>query len=82
MRNAKKRPDGPRKDNAIKNAIFLERMMENASLRFISMSAGSRLPYNVAAGLAELSNRHFCKGVKCIFQKIKVPKLPKEETTK
>ena len=80
MRKAKKRPAGSRRDNAIKNAIFLERMMENASLRFVSMSAGSRLPYNVACGLAELSNRHLCRGIKCMLQKIKVPKLPKEET--
>ena len=80
MREAKKRPDGPRKDNAIKNAIFLEKTIENASLRFISMSAGGRMPYNVACGLAELSNGHLFRGIKCMMQKIKVPKLPKEET--
>ena len=76
---AKKLPDGPEKDNMVKNERFLHRTLENVSLRFLSMTAGSRLPYNAAQAIVELTNGHLIKGIGCYLKKIKVPKLPKEE---
>ena len=82
MKKAKKMPDGPEKDNAIKGALFMERVMETNSLRSMSMSAGKLFPYNLAEGFVEMTNGHFFKGLGKIMTPIKVPKLPKEETTK
>ena len=82
MKKAKRMPDGPEKDNAIKGALFMERVMETNSLRSMSMSAGKLFPYNLAEGFVEMTNGHFFKGLGKIMTPIKVPKLPKEETTK
>ena len=82
MKKAKKMPDGPEKDNAIKGAFFMERVLETNSLRSMSMSAGKLFPYNLAEGFVEMTNGHFLKGLKKIMTPIKVPKLPKEETIK
>ncbi|MBO4327479.1 MAG: glycoside hydrolase family 3 C-terminal domain-containing protein [Clostridia bacterium] len=79
MKKAKKMPDGPDKDNAIKGAYFMERVLRTNSLRSMSMSAGRQFPYNLAEGFVEMTNRHFFLGLKRILTPIKVPKLPKEE---
>ena len=79
MKQAEKLPDGPEKDNAIKGAYFMKRIMDSNSPRSLSMCAGDRMPYNFAEGFAELTNGHLLKGVRCFLKKIKVPKLPKEE---
>ena len=79
MKKAEKMPDGPEKDNAIKGAYFMERVMVTNSLRSMSMSAGILFPYNLAEGFVEMTNRRFFKGLRKILTPIKVPKLPKEE---
>ena len=79
MKQAEKLPDGPEKDNAIKGAYFMKRIMDSNSPRSLSMCASDRMPYNFAEGFAELTNGHLLKGVRCFLKKIKVPKLPKEE---
>ena len=79
MKQADKLPDGPEKDNAIKGAYFLKRIMDSNSPRSLSMCARSQMPYNFAEGFAELTNGHLLKGVRCFLKKIKVPKQPKEE---
>ena len=78
-RKAKKLPDGPDKDNAIKGAFFMKRVMDSNSPRSLSMCAGRQMPYNYAQGFVELTNRHLFKGIRCFIKKIDVPKLPKEE---
>ncbi|MBQ7624485.1 MAG: glycoside hydrolase family 3 C-terminal domain-containing protein, partial [Clostridia bacterium] len=78
-KEALKMPDGVEKDNKLKGARFLRRILESNSLRSMSMTAGSSLPYNFAIGFKELANRHLFKGVKAFLKPIKVPKLPKEE---
>jgi beta-glucosidase len=80
MRQAKKLPEGPERDNAIKGAHFMKRIMDSNSPRSLSMCAGKRMPFNIAQGFAELTNGHLFKGIRCFFTKIKVPKLPKEES--
>ena len=79
MKKAKKMPDGPKKDNAIKGAFFMEQVLVTNSLRSMSMSAGKLFPYNLAEGFAEMTNGHFFRGLGKITTPIKVPKLPKEE---
>jgi len=79
MKKAEKMPDGPEKDNAIKGAYFMERVMVTNSLRSMSMSAGKLFPYNLAEGFVEMTNRRFFKGLRKILTPIKAPKLPKEE---
>ncbi len=79
MKQAQKLPDGPERDNAIKGAYFMKRIMDSNSPRSLSMCAGNRMPYNFAQGFAELTNGHLIKGIRCFMKKIDVPKLPKEE---
>ena len=78
-RQAQKLPDGPEKDNALKAALFLKRILESNSLRSMSMCAGGSMPYNFAQGFAELTNGHLIRGAGCFLKPIRVPKLPKEE---
>lgn len=76
---ASKMEDSIEKDNKIKGAIFLKRVLESNSLITMSMSGGKSFPYNFAQGFVELSNGHVIKAIRCFLNKIKVPKLPKEE---
>lgn len=78
-KEARKLPDGPERDNKMKGAQFLRRILESNSPRSMSMTAGSSMPYNFAQGFVELTNGHFIRGAKCFLSPIKVPKLPKEE---
>ena len=79
MKEAKKLPEGKERDNKIKGAFFLRRILESNSLISMSMSAGTGMPYNFARGFMELANGHLLKGIKCFCTTIKVPKLPKEK---
>ena len=79
MKEAEKLPDGVEKENRIKGAIFLKRILESNSIRSATMCGGSQMPYNFAQGFAELTNGHLFKGIRCLMKKINVPKLPKEE---
>ncbi len=79
MKSALKMPEGAERDNKIKGALFMKRILESNSLITMSMSAGKSMPYNFAQGFMNLSNGHIFKGIKCFCTKIKVPKLPKEE---
>ncbi len=82
MKRAKKMPEGPEKDNAIKGALFLTKTLESNSLISMSMCAGARFPYNFAQGFMHLANGHIFRGALCFMKKIKVPKLPKDEVLK
>ncbi|MDE6585389.1 MAG: glycoside hydrolase family 3 C-terminal domain-containing protein [Clostridia bacterium] len=79
LKKAKKLPEGAERDNKIKGAIFLKRILESNSLMTMTMCAGKRCPYNFAQGLMYLANGHLFKGIKCFCKKIKAPKLPKDK---
>lgn len=79
IKAAEKMPEGPEKENSLKAAFFLRRAIENNSMRSLSMTAQSTLPYNRAQGIVALANGHIIKGAACFMKKIKVPKLPKDE---
>ena len=69
MRTAKKLPDGIEKENKIKGAMFLKRILESNSLIGMSMSAGTSMPYHFACGFKELTNGHLIKGIMCFCGK-------------
>ena len=77
-RQAEKLPEGLEKDNRIKGALFLSRILESNSLRSMSMSARKSFPYNFALGFMEMANGHIIKGIKHFVTKIQAPELPKE----
>lgn len=77
MKRALKMPEGTERDNKIKGAIFLKRVFESNSVITMTMSAGSRCPYNFAQGFVHLANGRLIKAIKCFCTKIKVAKLPK-----
>ena len=79
MKEAKKLPEGKERDNKIKGAMFMKRILESNSVITMSMSAGTNCPYNFAQGFVELANGHLFKGIQCFCTKIQVPKLPKEK---
>lgn len=79
IKEAEKLPDGPEKDNCLKGAFFLRKALESNSMRTLSMTAQSTLPYNYAQSLVAIANGRLIKGAVCYLKKIKVPKLPKEE---
>lgn len=78
MHKAKKLPEGSERDNKIKGALFLKRILESNSVLTMSMSGGKSLPYNLANAFVEMTNGHLIKGIRCILHPIKVPKLPKD----
>lgn len=78
LKKAKKMKDGPEKDNQIKGAIFMKRVLESNSINSMSMCAGKSCPYNMALAFVHFGNGHIFKGLKSIMKPIKVCKLPKE----
>ena len=76
MKKALKMPEGPEKDNKIKGAMFLEKILDSNSIICMSMSAGKQFKYNFALGMMDLSNGHIFKGIKDFCSKIDAPLLP------
>lgn len=76
MKEASKMEEGKEKENKIKGALFLKRILESNSLITMSMSAGNSFPYNFARGFVDLSNGHIFKGIKDFCSPIKTSKLP------
>lgn len=75
-KKAKKLPPGPRRDNRIKNALFLRLMFDSNSLRSLSVSSSGMFPYQVAQGFAEIANGHVLRGIARMCRKYRAPKLP------
>ena len=80
MKKALKLPEGAERDNKIKGAQFLKRILESNSLRSMSMCSGKSMPYHFANGFMELTNGHLLRGARCFLTPIKVPPLPKDQT--
>ena len=79
MRKAKKMPEGVERDNKIKGAIFLERILDSNSIITMSMSAGESCPYNMAEMFVHMANGRIIKGLKCWCSGVKAPALPKNK---
>ena len=78
-KQARKLPDGPEKDNSIKGAQFMRKMLESNSPRSLTMETGITFPYNFAQAFVELTNGHIIKGLGYFLKKTEVPKLPKDQ---
>ena len=76
LNKAAKMPDGVEKDNEIKGAQAIEKMMVTCSLTTMSMASGGRFPYQLALGFKEIANGHLIKGIMRATKKIKAPELP------
>ena len=79
FKRARRLPEGPERDNKLKGALFLKRILESNSVVSMSMSAGESMPYNFAEGFVALANGQLLKGIRCFCKKIRVPALPKEK---
>ena len=79
IKKARRMKPGVEKDNKLKGALFMKTILENNSLRSLSMSARESFPYNFACGFKDLANGHLFKGIKQFTTKIKAPKLPSKE---
>ncbi len=79
MKKAKKLPEGAERDNKIKGAFFLKRIMESNSIITMTMSAGRSFPYNFAMAFVNFANWHIIRGIRDICSSINAPALPKDE---
>lgn len=75
-------PEGPERDNKVKSALFLKRVMMSNSIRSMSMSSGGALPYPFACGFRDVANGHLFKGIKDFLSKTEAPKLPNDKESK
>lgn len=82
LKRAKKLPEGQKRDNKIKGAIFLKCILESNSLITMTMAAGKRFHYNFAEGMLYLANGKIFKGISRLCKKIKAPELPKKSDKK
>lgn len=80
MKNARKLPEGAERDNKIKGAMFLKRILESNSIITMSMSAGKSCPYHFAKGFVDLANGRIIKGIKDFCSPVKTAALPKNKT--
>ena len=79
MKKTKKLPEGAERDNKIKGAMFLKRILESNSIITMSMSAGKSCPYHFAKGFVDLANGRIIKGIKDFCSSVKTAALPKNE---
>lgn len=82
LKKAKKMDEGPSKDNKIKGALFLYRILDSNSLLTMSMSAGRQFSYPLAMMMMHLSNGHIIKGLKCLFKKVDAVEIPNSKEKK
>ena len=82
MLKAKKMPEGIERDNKIKGALFLHKILDSNSIITMSMSAGNSCPYNTAEAFVNLANGKIFKGLKSLCCGIKAPALPKDKENK
>ena len=81
MKKAKKLPEGAERDNKIKGAMFLKRILESNSIITMSMSAGTSCPYHFAKGFVDLANGRIIKGIKDFCSPVKTAALPKDKNS-
>ncbi|MCF0116514.1 MAG: glycoside hydrolase family 3 C-terminal domain-containing protein [Bacilli bacterium] len=74
-----KLPPGKERDNALKGAMFLQRIFDTNSLRTLSISSGGALPYHIAELMCDMANGHIFKALKHLKNKYQVPQLPDEK---
>lgn len=81
-KTALKMPKGEERNNRLKGAIFLRRILESNTLISMSMSSGKTFPYNFAEAFMYIANGNLIKGIKCFCKKIQISELPKDKEDK
>ena len=76
LKAANKLPDGVDKDNKVKAAMAMKRMMVSNCPLGMTMAAGQRFPYNLAEGLVDIANWKIFRGLRKINKKIDAPSIP------
>ena len=82
IKKANKLPEGIERDNEIKGAQAIEKMLTTSSIITLSMASSGGFPYSTALGFRELANGHLIKGIKCFAKKLDAPALPIESAGK
>lgn len=78
-RRALRLPPGPERDNRLKGAAFMARILSTSSPRSLTMAGPDSLPYHWARAFVELGNGRIVTAIKQFFSPVKVPPLPKEQ---
>ena len=60
-KKARKMPEGIERDNRIKGAQGIRKMLESSSIMTLSMASSGAFPYNLALGFKEMANGHLFK---------------------
>ena len=79
LKRAKRMPEGVEKDNTVKGAIFMRRILDSNSPITMSMAAGKMCPYNFAEGLVHIANGKIFQGIRALLTPIRAPRLPRDE---
>jgi beta-glucosidase len=82
IKKANKLPEGIERDNEIKGAQAIEKMLTTSSIITLSMASSGGFSYGTALGFRELANGHLIKGIKCFAKKLDAPALPIESAGK
>lgn len=77
IKKADKLKDNAKKDSMFKSAVFMKRMMDASSMRFVLTAGGGRINYNMANGLVAFANGRLFKAIYLLLKKEKPLPLPK-----
>lgn len=77
-RQARRLPPGKERDNRLKGALFMGKIVSTSSPRSLTMAGPDSLPYHWAEAFVELGNGRLLSALKRFFTPVKVPPLPKE----
>ena len=72
-------PDGPKKDEMVKNQQFVMNLIPRNSTRALIQSGGGRMQMNIARAIVEFSNGHLIRGILEFAKKEHPIPLPCEE---
>ena len=78
LKKAMKMPEGAKRDNEIKGAQAIEKMLTSSSIITLCMSSSGAFTYPLALGFRDMSNGHLIKGIKDFLMKVDAPALPKD----
>lgn len=78
-KRAKRLPEGPERDNRLKGAKFLRRIMDSNSVGTLCTCSSGTLTMNVAEGILHIANGKFFRGIALMLKGCKAPPLPDKD---
>ena len=70
LKKIRKMPDGPDKDEQIRNTVFIKKMMLSSSPRSLCQNSGGMVGMNTARAIVEFTNGHPAKALACLSRTI------------